>query len=363
MNASNVDAARRAFQAAPERVEGVAAWLGRELAGQPARWLIEPTRADWQELDFAVRAWADSGRPLAEIDPTSFRVPRLATRLREARRHLLDGVGFFLLRGFDVGRYSLPEAAIAYLGVGSHLGSFRSQNARGHLLGHVTDVGRDINDPGTRYYQTNRGLEFHTDSCDVVGLLCLQGARSGGESRLVSSVSIYNRIRATRPELCEALFLPFPTDRRGEVPAGMDPWFDMPVFHWFENRLTTIYVGQYIRSAQALFERAPRLSAAQFEAIDLVDSIANDPALSLVMDFQPGDMQFLHNHQLLHAREDFVDWPQPERRRHLLRLWLSPDDARPLPPVFALRYGELTPGARGGIITPDTVDLTFAISP
>ncbi|MEZ5661242.1 MAG: TauD/TfdA family dioxygenase [Burkholderiaceae bacterium] len=355
--------AHRSFAAAPDLIDGPSAWLGPDLATDPSAWLISPDARDWQELDDAVRRWADSGRALADITAGSFPLPRLSRRIARAREGLLRGVGFFLIRGFRLDRYSIMEAAIAYLGVGAQLGSFRSQNARGHLLGHVTDLGRDIADPGTRYYQTNRGLEFHTDSCDVVGLLCLRGARSGGESRLVSSVTIYNRIRTTRPDLCEALFLPFPTDRRGEVPRGMDPWFEMPVFHWHQGLLTTIYVGQYIRSAQALFPQAPRLSDRQLEAIDLIDRIANDPAVSLSMDFQPGDMQFLHNHQLLHAREDFEDWPQPERRRHLLRLWLAPEDARPLPPVFALRYGDLTAGARGGIITPDTLELTFAIEP
>lgn len=361
MTDSDLHRAREAFEAAPARIDGPSAWSGPQLQAQTGHWLIRPGPSEWEALDRAVRAWADGDRPLAEITPQRFPLPEWSGLLQRARAGLLHGHGFFLLRGFDTGRYALRESAIAYLGIGAHLGSFRSQNARGHLLGHVKDLGADINDPGTRYYQTNRGLEFHTDSCDVVGLLCLQGARRGGESRLVSSVTLYNEIRARRPDLCEALFRPFPTDRRGEVPDGMDPWFDMPVFHWHAGALTTIYVGQYIRSAQALFERAPRLDALQWEAIDLVDTLANDPSLSLSMDFRPGDMQFIHNHQILHAREDFEDWPEPERRRHLLRLWLSPADARPLPDVFATRYGSIVPGARGGIITPLTRALEFAL--
>src|SRR2546427_302752 len=123
------------------------------------------------------------------------------------------------------------EQAIAYLGIGSWLGRPRSQNAKGHLLGHVKDLGLDIRDSNVRYYQTNRRLEYHTDSVDIVGLLCLKTAKSGGESYLASSITLFNEMLARRNDLLPALFEPFPTDRRGEVPEGMKPWFDIPIYH------------------------------------------------------------------------------------------------------------------------------------
>ena len=141
------------------------------------------------------------------------------------------------------------------------------------------------------------------------------------------------------------------TDRRGEVPEGQKPYFEIPVFNWHEGFLTAIYQRQYIDSAQR-FADAPRLTPAQVEALDLFDALANDPALQLFMEFKPGDMQFVHNHTMLHDRTGFVDWPEPERRRHLLRLWLAPPDARPLPEVLPQRYGAVTIGDRGGIIVP-----------
>jgi RNase P subunit RPR2 len=200
---------------------------------------------------------------------------------------LLEGRGFFMLRGFPVADYTREEQAIAYMGIGSYFGRPRSQNAKGHLLGHVKDLGLDIADPRVRYYQTNRRLEYHTDSIDVVGLLCLKTARAGGESFIVSSCTIYNEILARRPDLVPALFEPFATDRRGEVPEGMKPWFDIPVYHWHAGRLTGIYVRQYIESAQRNFPAARRLTEAQFEAMDLMDEIANDPAVHLAMAFAP----------------------------------------------------------------------------
>ncbi len=338
----------------PGAIAGPAAWYGPEMR-QRGDWLHHFTDAELAELDAAMRAHVASGRSMGEITSDSFSLPTLAPRLKQILSDLLDGRGFVQFRGFPVARYTTEEAAIAYLGIGSHLGSFRSQNAKGHLLGHVKNLGLDIRKPTTRYYQTDRELEFHTDSCDIVGLLCLKVSKQGGESRICSSTTVYNEVLRRRPDLAPALFHAFPTDRRGEVPPGCDPWFDMPVFHWHEGRLSAIYSGQYIRSAQANFPQAPRLTADERAAIDLVDAIACDPAVNLGIEFQPGDMQFLQNHTILHSRTDFEDWPEPERRRHLLRLWLAPQGARPLPEVFATRYGSVTPGDRGGIICEGTV--------
>ena len=345
----------------PGPIGGPAAWKGPDI-DRDRRWLRTFSDAELAELDRAVREHFAAGREMADISPATFRLPTLARTLTSVLDTVLRGVGFTLLRGFPVERYSTAEAAVAYLGIGAHFGSFRSQNAKGHLLGHVRDLGMDIAKPTTRYYQTNRQLEYHTDSCDIVGLLCLRTAKSGGASRLVSSVTLHDEMLRRRPDLWAQLFNPMPTDRRGEIPPGMKPWFDMPVFNWHGGELSTIYAGQYIRSAQKNFAEARRLTDAEREALDLLDALTNDPAIHLSMDFRPGDMQFVHNHQVMHSRTDFEDWPEPERRRHLLRLWLAPTGARELPPAYAQRYGSLTPGDRGGIVTRETT-LTFVLEP
>jgi hypothetical protein len=326
-------------------------WYGRELAAR-TDWIREFSAAELAEIRQAVEA--ARGIAPEKLAPADFRLPTLGPVMKTILAELLEGRGFVLLRGLPVERMSREEQAIAYLGLGSWLGGFRSQNAKGHLLGHVKDLGLDIQDPRVRYYQTNRALEYHTDSVDVVGLLCLQGARAGGESYLASSMTVYNEVLARRPDLVPALFEPFPTDRRGEVPEGMQPWFDIPIFHWHAGRLSCIYVRQYIESAQRHFPQARRLTPAQRAAMDLIDELCNDPAIHLSMDFRPGDIQLLHNHQILHARGNFENWPEPQRHRHLLRLWLAPPEARPLPEVFAPRYGSVTPGARGGIVVAGT---------
>jgi len=334
-------------------VAGPGVWYGRELARRDG-WIRAFAPRELDEIDTAVRAFMQSGLPPEGLEAEGFPLPTLGPVLREVLSELLEGRGFVLLRGLPVERMTREEQAIAYLGLGCWLGRFRSQNAKGHLLGHVKDLGLDIRDPNVRYYQTSRKLEYHTDSVDVVGLLCLKAAKAGGESYLASSMSVYNEILRKKPGLLPALFEPFPTDRRGEVPEGMKPWFDIPVFHRHAGKLSCIYVRQYIESAQAHFPEARRLSAEQRAAMDLVDEICNDPSVHLSMDFRPGDVQLLHNHQILHSRGDFENWPEPERHRHLLRLWLAPPQARPLPEVFDPRYGGVLPGERGGIVVKGT---------
>ena len=334
-------------------LHGPAVWYGADLARRDD-WVLRLSQADVSELERAVTAFRHSGIVLADISPATFPLDALGAKLGGVLHELLEGRGFVLIRGFPVDGYTREETAIAYMGLGSYLGRPRSQNAKGHLLGHVKDLGLDVTDRNVRYYQTKRKLEYHTDSVDLVGLLCLKTAKSGGESFIASSTTCYNEILKRRPDLLPLLFDAFPTDRRGEVPEGMLPWFDMPVFHWHAGKLTAIYVRQYIESAQANFPQAKRLTSAHREALDLLDAITNDPAVHLSMQFEPGDIQFLHNHQILHSRNDFENWPEPERHRHLLRLWLCPREGRPLPDVFAPRYGSVTPGDRGGIVVAGT---------
>jgi TfdA family taurine catabolism dioxygenase TauD len=335
-----------------ERIEGPSAWRGDEMA-KSEEWLYRLSPGDVAELDGALAHTRARGLGVIEITREDFPLPRLGRVLDEIHRELLDGRGFALLRGVPVGRYSMAETAAVYFGIGTYFGRALSQNAKGHVLGHVRDLGYDPADPNVRIYQTTERQYFHTDSCDLVGLLCLRQARSGGLSAIISSVTVFNEMLARRPDLLPVLFEPFETDRRGEVPAGMKPYFSVPVFNWHAGRLSTIYVRRYIESARR-FPEVPPLTSRQVEALDVFDSLLEDRALNLFMDFEPGDIQLLHNHQILHDRTGYVDWPEPERKRHLLRLWLSPPDGRPLPACFAPRYGSVEIGRRGGILVPGT---------
>lgn len=340
------------FDLPPEQT-GAAAWYGPQMAKQ-TDWLMPLSPTEIDEVEAAAKALAAREADIAAITAVDFPLPTLAGRLKDrVDADVLNGRGFLLLRGLPVERWTMREAATAFYGLGAHLGSARSQNAKGHVLGHVRDLGLDVKDPNVRIYQTHERQTYHTDSCDIVGLLCLRTAKSGGLSALVSSTTIFNEMRRRRPDLLRLLFEPIATDRRGEVPSGQKPYFEIPVFNWHRGFLSAIYQRQYIDSAQR-FPDAPRLGIKQIEALDLFDALANDPALHLFMEFKPGDVQLVHNHTLLHDRTAFVDWPDPARRRHLLRLWLAAAGARPLPEVFAQRYGSVAVGDRGGIVVHGT---------
>jgi hypothetical protein len=318
-------------------------------------------RTDWierlgddalAELEAASSQLLATGADLCRLYPAEGALPLLGPRLRKIQAEVLDGRGFALLRGLPVRRWGRRQSAIAFMLIGACLGAARPQNALGHVLGHVRDMGLRSDDPAVRIYQTRERQTFHTDSCDIVGLLCLQVARSGGDSALVSSTTLFNEMRRRRPDLAALLFQPLATDRRGEVAPGQAPFFQIPVFNWWpqgpDGRLSVIYQRQYLESAQR-FADAPRITPQIREALDLFDALSNDPALHFLMRLEVGDIQLVHNHTLLHDRTAFEDWHDAERRRHLLRLWLAPREARPLPPVFARRYGSVVPGERGGV--------------
>lgn len=336
--------------ALPPRQHTAAAWYGPDLARRDD-WVVGLTGPELAEVEAAAARLGEDGAGLAHLRAGDHPLPLLAPRLQRILDEVLDGRGFVLLRGLPVERWSPRQSAAAFMLIGAHLGNARPQNANGHLLGHVRDMGLSSSDPAVRIYQTSERQTFHTDSADIVGLLCLQTAQSGGQSALVSSVTVFNEMRSRRPDLAALLFQPLATDRRGEVAPGQQPFFNIPVFNWHAGALSAIYQRQYIDSAQR-FDQAPRLTPDIVEALDLFDALANDPALHFLMNLEPGDIQLVHNHTLLHDRTAFVDWPQRERRRHLLRLWLAPPRARALPSVFAQRYGSVLPGERGGVWMP-----------
>ncbi|MBV8169986.1 MAG: TauD/TfdA family dioxygenase [Alphaproteobacteria bacterium] len=334
-------------------IEGPSAWVGADLARRPEDWTYRLSAAEIAEIEHAAAGIRARGLDLGEITRADFPLPGLGPTLDRFRDEILNRRGFVLVRGFPVTGRALVDNAAVFLGIGSYLGHVRSQNAMGHILGHVRDLGLATADPNVRTYQTTERQHFHTDSCDIVGLLCLKTAKSGGLSSIVSSMAIYNELTRRRPDLLPRLFAPFPTDRRGEVPEGKQPYFELPVYSDYAGYLSAIYSRTYINSAQR-FPDARRLSPEDVEALDLFDDLANHADLRLDMQLQPGDMQFLHNHTILHDRTAYVDWPDPENKRHLLRLWLAAPGARPLPAIYAERYGSVTVGDRGGIIVPGT---------
>lgn len=318
-------------------IDGPAAWRGAEMAAR--RDWIEPLGRDAAEEIGRAIAHARARRlEPSTLTAADFPLPTLAPRIEAWLRELDRGRGFLLLRGLPVAAWGDDDAALAYVGLGLHVGTLVSQNAAGDLLGHVRDTGADPADRSVRLYKTRERLGFHTDGADVIGLLCLRTAREGGSSRLASSVTVFNEILARRPDLVPLLFEPFHFDRNEEQAPGEPPTFAVPLCHWDGARLSTFYIGWYIRGAQR-HPSTPRLTDAQRDLLDLVDAAAEDPAIHLDMTFEPGDVQLVKNAVTLHARTEYVDWDEPARKRHLLRLWLNPHRG----------FGDAEALARGGI--------------
>jgi hypothetical protein len=340
-------------------INNPASWKAKQMLDSTDHWLTHLSTEEIQELEIAAEQFIETTGNLARMNQQNFLLPNLGVRLIALRNTLINGIGFEVIRGLPVNQYSQVMAATIFCGIGCYIGKARSQNAQGHLLGHVRNIGKNVEDSQTRIYQTAQRQTFHTDSADVVGLLCLKTAKQGGKSLLVSTEAIFNEMKKNRPDLLALLFEPIATDRRGEVPKGEKPYFEIPVLSWHQGKLTGMYQRQYIDSAQR-FADAKRLTPLHIEALDYFDKLANDPHLHISMQLQSGDMQFVYNHALLHDREGFTDWPEPENRRHLFRLWLSIENDRELPECFKQRYGSIEIGNRGGIITPQT-ELSFTI--
>lgn len=328
-----------------------AAWHGSGMVTSQA-WLHHLDDSDIGELEGAAATARGKAGSIIDIAPENFPLPGLGAKLLAIRDEAMHGRGFAVIRGLPVERYSLEEAAAIYYGIGRHMGLLRSQNAEGHVLGHICDVGHDHHvNAEQRGYRAPGPLTFHTDSADIVGLMCLRPAMMGGASKIVSSVTVYNEILRRRPDLLRPLFDPVYRDRRGEVPEGKDPWWIMPIFQWHDGRLFSHYSSTYVRSVER-FDAAPRFSQAQIEAFDLLEAVMEDPAVHMEMQLEPGDIQLVNNHWVFHGREAYQDWPGGRRNRYLLRLWICPPNGPRMPPAYAERYGSVTIGERGGIVVP-----------
>ncbi len=332
-------------------VRGPAVWNADDLAAR-SDWLHVLDEAEVAELsEVADAATAAAGFDLRKLDRGRFVLSAsLAATIGRIRREIVDGLGFVQIRGLPVARFGRRKAATIFWGIASHLGDeIVSQNARGHLLDHVKDLGQTFRDPSSRGPYTRERIEYHTDACDVVGLLCLQPSASGGESTLASAGTVHNEMLRRRPDLVAALLEPVCRDRRDEVPAGREPWYAMPVFNFHEGLLSITNEPSYIDSVARFFGGRNPNSPAQLEGLRLLDEIAEE--LHFDIAFEAGDMQFLHNHTVMHSRQAFTDFPEPARKRHLLRIWLLTYDGRPVPPVFYERNGSPQTSRRpGGIV-------------
>ena len=343
-----------------QAVDGAQVWYGFEMASRHSEWTHDFVPAEAVDIRRALEHALATGRDVMDLTAADFPLPVLGARLRKIRAEVLHGREFALIRGFSLDSMSAREAAISYWGVGLHLGSAVSQNSENQLLGHVRDTGREHADPTARGYQTRARLPYHTDYADLVSLLCLSASQSGGASGIVSSITIFNEMTKRRPDLVAALTEPVFHTCWGAVPQGEDPWIGVPVFNPWGRTVITCYVRSAVRKAQHL-PGVPRLTESQIEAMDLIDTLADNPDLHLDMTFEEGDIQILNNHWIMHSRGEFSDGGSPERQRHLLRLWLACADGPPLPPAITDGFLGCTANGRPEGIRMPGLPLTLQL--
>lgn len=317
----------------PRPLEAHLAWHSDDVA-DPAAWTVDLSTEDLRELDAALGHAKTFSSDLLELEREHFPLQNLVPKLAGIERGLIDGRGFVRIRGLDAQRYSDDDLTLLYWAIGLYLGEPWPQNKHGHLMGDVTDQGKSPSDPTFRGNELGQiALDYHTDGADLIGLMCLRKAKSGGLSCVANSVAIYNDLLAERPGLVAALFEPQPYDFRGEQPEGAKPFYTFPVFTEFQERLFVRFIPYYIRASQRHAE-APRLSPLADEALTRVSEMARDPRYNVYMDLEPGDIQIINNYHVLHGRTAYADEPESGHKRHLKRLWLAANCLKERPAHF-----------------------------
>jgi hypothetical protein len=305
-----------------------AAWKTEDFESDAA-WRFRLSALHIAELEEALAVAGRTGKASADLQIDDFPLPTLAPEIARWREEIDNARGFQVVSGVPTQDWSRKQTETFFWCLGLHMGRPGAQNLQGDLLGEVRDTGQQESDPYVRLYQTRSEIAFHCDAADVVGLLCLQSADKGGLSRIASSVTIYNAVRARRPDLADRLFEPLPLDIRetGRDAArnGGLRSIEIAPCRFSGQRLRTFYHSDYFRSAQRHSD-VPPFSEDERALLDLYEEIAADPEIRLEMPLEPGDIQWLSNHSIVHARTGYQDNSDPASRRELLRLWLSLQD-------------------------------------
>jgi len=306
-------------------IDHPSAWRASESSKDS--FTVELTARHLEALDQALQTVKQKTTDAELITRDDFRLNGIVDDVDAWRNQVMEQSGIIILSGFPVKKYSKEDLGMIYFGLGAHFGIAMSQSVMGDRLGHVVNVGGK--DPKERAYRNSTELDMHTDACDVVAMMCLQKAMSGGYSGYVSAISIYNEILRRAPELMPILMTGFHYHRFGEEEPGQAPVTEekIPVFSFRDNYLSVNYLRSYIEMAAE--EMKASLTTDEITALDLVDEIARDEKFALKFITQPGEAIFFNNLTILHNRTAFEDSDIAAQKRHFLRLWLVAYQPRP----------------------------------
>ncbi|KAK4565456.1 hypothetical protein LTR86_004073 [Recurvomyces mirabilis] len=355
----------------PTQITGPTVWQAEDYRDHPERWTHVFSDDEIAELSKAADDFLASGTPLTGISREQFPLPTLGPFFNTVRNEVLNGKGFILFKGVPVEDWGLHKSAAAYLGFGTYFGHFTSQNGRGHILGHVKDLGEDPTQKDkVRIYRTNAKQFFHTDGADLVGLLCIAKALEGGESDIVSTHHVFNTLQRTHPDVIETLVTPnWYFDRKGEVSEGQEPYYRSAIMfmendHAGESRVWCRFDPNNVTSLRRFSEGPnapiPPVSEKQLYALRILEETCTSLALHMILD--PGDIQLLCNPHVFHARTAYKDYPpgsvddrgRERVRRHLMRLWLGVPQNEG---GWKLPYHDTNEKKRGGIQVGDTAPV------
>jgi alpha-ketoglutarate-dependent taurine dioxygenase len=299
-------------------------------------WTHRLTSRALTELDAALRRIRQSGPEIQTLTRSDFPAPSFAPSAAVLRQDLESGRGFVVIRGLPIDRYSDEEAAIIYWGIATHLAKPIPQNAKDEYLFSVRDEGynfhRDYGAAGVRISRTASAIDFHTDSSaayagytpDIVSLLALQTAKTGGMTAILSAQTIHNILREERPGCLRRLYQPYYFDRRAELRPGESPTLLAPVLSYTDALTIRYFRFNLVKGHETA---GSPLTPADIEAIDALEAVCRREELSVSFPMERGDMQFVNNRFVLHSRTAFEDHAEPERRRNLLRLWMRYRDS------------------------------------
>ena len=325
------------MRAAIRELGGPACWKGSELQDSPD-WILELEDQHARELLEALSAAESEGLDFRDVNRRNFRLPTFGPVLESLLGELLEGRGFLLLRGVPVEGLAERQIELMYWGLGLYIGIPLPQGAEGtDLFAHVRDEGadRNANYGGGLLNKHHGALPFHTDSSDIVGLLCIRPALRGGVSAIVSAVAVHDEIVRTRPDLVGVMYEPWWFDRkRGE---GPDSFARCPIFAVNDSRRLFSFYGPDLFKTATRAEHVPALSDRQMEAMAVIDEINARDDFQLGMNFRPGEIQLLNNYAVMHSRTAYEDHPDPALKRDLIRLWLTVDQDLGLPEAMAER--------------------------
>ncbi len=326
----------------------VAAWQPNQLKSKKD-WIFEINKKASDHVAENIKKVFEAKKELFEYNRDDFDLDPILENVINAAKKAYCGYGLSLVRGLPRDKLNDREFKLLIWVLGLHLGVARPQGMETQYISEVKATGMNYRSNSGRGYNSNAKLDFHTDGCDLVGLACYNKAMKGGQSLIASSITACKVLFAERPDLAEVAMKNFYFSHNEEQIPGECPYYVQPLFDVAEGHLFGKWNWNRVRTAQKMKD-IPKLSLIQLECINFLEEILRRPEVLFTSWFEPGDLQFINNHVILHSRTSFKDFEEIDRKRLLIRIWIAPPYSLRLPNSWKDFWKSIEPGSvRGGI--------------